>query len=37
MVFEHEHEHLSQWAAILSIAEKIVCPNCGYKRDCTDP
>jgi transposase len=25
MVFEHEHEHASQWAAILSIAEKIGC------------
>ncbi len=25
MVFEHEHEHPSQWAAILSIAEKIGC------------
>lgn len=25
MVFEHEHEHGSQWAAIQSIAEKIGC------------
>lgn len=25
MVFEHTHEHPSQWAAILSIAEKIGC------------
>lgn len=25
MVFEHEHDHLSQWAAIKSIAEKIGC------------
>jgi transposase len=25
MVFEHEHEHTSQWATILSIAEKIGC------------
>ena len=25
MVFEHEHEHTSQWAAITSIAEKIGC------------
>jgi transposase len=25
MVFEHEHEHPSQWATILSIAEKIGC------------
>jgi transposase len=25
MVFEHEHEHPSQWAAIVSIAEKIGC------------
>ena len=25
MVFEHEHEHTSQWAAIQSIAEKIGC------------
>ena len=27
MVFEHEHEHTSQWAAILSISEKIGCSN----------
>ncbi len=25
MVFEHEQEHTSQWAAIQSIAEKIGC------------
>ena len=25
MVFEHEHDHPSQWAAIKSIAEKIGC------------
>lgn len=25
MVFEHESEHTSQWAAIQSIAEKIGC------------
>jgi transposase len=25
MVFEHEHEHASQWAAIQSIADKIGC------------
>lgn len=25
MVFEHEHEHPSQWAAIQSIAEKVGC------------
>jgi len=25
MVFEHEREHSSQWAAILSIAQKIGC------------
>lgn len=25
MVFEHEHEHTSQWAAIESIAQKIGC------------
>ena len=25
MVFEHEHEHASQWAAIRSISEKIGC------------
>jgi transposase-like protein len=25
MVFEHAHEHASQWAAIASIAEKIGC------------
>ena len=25
MVFEHENEHASQWAAIQSIAEKIGC------------
>ena len=25
MVFDHEHEHPSQWAAIQSIAEKIGC------------
>lgn len=25
MVFEHKTEHASQWAAILSIAEKIGC------------
>ena len=25
MVFEHEHDHDSQWAAIRSIAEKIGC------------
>ena len=25
MVFEHEHEYTSQWAAITSIAEKIGC------------
>ncbi len=25
MVFEHQHEHASQWAAIQSIAEKIGC------------
>ena len=25
MVFEHDHEHTSQWAAIQSIAEKIGC------------
>jgi transposase-like protein len=25
MVFEHEHDHPSQWAAIRSIAEKIGC------------
>lgn len=25
MVFEHEHDHASQWAAIQSIAEKIGC------------
>lgn len=25
MVFEHEHSHASQWAAIVSIAEKIGC------------
>jgi transposase len=23
MVFEHEHEHTSQWAAICSVAEKL--------------
>ena len=27
MVFDHEHEHTSQWAAILSISEKIGCSN----------
>ena len=27
MVFEHEHEHASQWAAIRSISEKIGCTN----------
>lgn len=25
MVFEHEHEHPSQWATIRSVAEKIGC------------
>jgi transposase len=25
LVFEHQHEHASQWAAIVSIAEKIGC------------
>lgn len=25
MVFEHEHEYRSQWAAICSIAEKVGC------------
>lgn len=25
MVFEHEHEHASQWPAVQSIAEKIGC------------
>src|SRR5690554_4755784 len=25
MVFEHEHEHTSQWAAIQSISQKIGC------------
>ena len=25
MVFEHQHEHASQWAAIASIAAKIGC------------
>ena len=25
MVFEHQHEHGSQWAAIVSIAAKIGC------------
>ena len=25
MVFEHEHEHTSQWAAITSISQKIGC------------
>ena len=25
MLFEHEHEHSSRWAAISSIAEKIGC------------
>jgi transposase-like protein len=25
LVFEHEHEHPSQWSAIQSIAEKIGC------------
>ena len=25
MVFDHEHEHASQWAAITSIAHKIGC------------
>ena len=27
MVFEHEHEHASRWAAICSIAGKIGCTN----------
>ena len=27
MVFEHEHEHAWQWAAIRSISEKIGCTN----------
>jgi transposase len=25
LVFEHQHEHASQWAAIVSIAAKIGC------------
>ena len=25
LVFEHEHEHVSQWAAIKSVASKIGC------------
>ena len=25
MVFEHQHEHESQWAAIVSVAAKIGC------------
>jgi transposase-like protein len=25
MVFDHAHEHLSQWATIRSVAEKIGC------------
>ena len=27
MVFDHEHDHTSQWAAIRSISEKIGCTN----------
>jgi transposase-like protein len=32
MVFEHEHDYRSQWAAICSIAEKIGCTSETLRR-----
>jgi len=32
MVFEHAHEHPSQWAAIRSIAEKLGCTSEALRR-----
>ena len=29
LVFDHEHQHESQWAAIRSVAEKIECTSAG--------
>jgi transposase len=32
LVFDHENEHTSQWAAIISIAEKIGCTSETLRR-----
>jgi transposase len=32
MVFEHAHEHPSQWATIRSVAEKLGCATEGLRR-----
>jgi transposase len=32
MVFDHAHEHPSQWATIKSVAEKLGCSNEGLRR-----
>jgi transposase len=32
MVFEHAHEHRSQWAAIRSVAEKLDCTTEALRR-----
>ena len=43
LVFDHEHQHDSQWAAIRSVAEKIGCtaetaasPGCAKLRATSD-
>ena len=37
LVFEHQHEHESQWAAIVSIAAKIGCSRRRCGSGCAGP
>ena len=37
LVFDHEHQHESQWAAIRSVAEKIECTSETLRHWCARP